>query len=192
MSRKILIVNGNPKERNFCKELANSYKEAAEGKFKLRYHQLANMAFESDLEGGYDTDTDLEEDLQEFQKAIVWADHVVIVTPVWWGSIPAKLKGLIDRTFLPGFAFKYHEGKLVPEKLLKNKTARIVMTMDTPPWYFRIFQGAPALKQLKITTLQFSGFKKVRNTMVGPVLGSSQKKRKQWINTMRMLGERGL
>ena len=49
---------------------------------------------------------------------------MVIFTPIWWGALPAKLKGLIDRTFLPGFAFQYEEGKLMPKQLLKGRTAR--------------------------------------------------------------------
>ncbi|WP_338321907.1 NAD(P)H-dependent oxidoreductase [Clavibacter michiganensis] len=32
-------------------------------------------------------------------------DHVVLVFPVWWWSMPALLKGWIDRTFIGGWAF---------------------------------------------------------------------------------------
>ena len=29
-----------------------------------------------------------------------------------WGGMPAKMKGVLDRAYLPGFAFSYHETDL--------------------------------------------------------------------------------
>ncbi|MBL4907753.1 MAG: NAD(P)H-dependent oxidoreductase [Sneathiella sp.] len=191
MKKRILLVNGNPKERSFTGALANTYKVAAEENYEIRYHQLAKMDFDPNLMTGYDTETELEEDLRDLQDSILWSDHIVIFTPVWWGSVPAKLKGMFDRTFLPGFAFKYESGKSIPEKLLKNKSARIVLTMDTPPWYFRFFQGAPALKQLKIATLKFSGYTKIRHNLIGPIMGSNEEKQAKWLERVRLLGQKG-
>ena len=57
------------------------------------------------------------------QQDILWADHLVFVYPNWWSTVPALLKGLIDRMFVPGFAFKYRENSPFWDKLLKGKTA---------------------------------------------------------------------
>lgn len=45
---------------------------------------------------------ELEEDLVKAQELIRWADHLVFVYPIWWGTMPAVLKGFFDRVFLPG------------------------------------------------------------------------------------------
>lgn len=191
MKKNILVLSGSPKENSFSDQLASAYAEAAKGNHEVRVHRIAAMHFDPDLNTGYGAEKFVEPDLKAFQESVQWADHLLIVTPIWWGALPAKLKGVFDRAFLPGFAFKYQKGKLIPEKLLKGKTARIVMTMDTPPWFYKLFQGAPALKQLKITTLEFCGFKRVRNNMLGPVINSSKAQRIKWLEMVTQLGNDG-
>jgi len=192
MTKRILLINGNPKKKSFTGELVRKYQLAANENYDVRVHQLADMVFDPNLGAGYDEQQELETDLNSFQESLKWADHIVIFTPIWWGGLPAKLKGIFDRTFLPGFAFKYHEGKSFPEKLLKNKSARIVMIMDTPPWYYKFLQGAPALKQLKNMTLKFSGYTNIRDTMIGPILGSNEAQQNKWIKQVHALGLKGL
>lgn len=191
MAKRILVLSGNPKENSYSNRLAEAYMAAAQRSHDVRIHRIADMDFDPDLDAGYGRDKSLEPDLAAFQESVRWADHMFITTPVWWGALPAKFKGVFDRTFLPGFAFKYQKGKLIPDKLLKGKTARIVMTMDTPPWYYKLFQGAPALKQLKVTTLEFCGFDRVRNNMLGPVISSNEQQRAQWLEMVARLGARG-
>jgi len=191
MAKRILVLSGNPKAVSFSGQLAEAYKDAAQRGHEVRIHRVADMAFDPDLDAGYARDKHLEPDLAAFQDSVRWADHLLITTPVWWGALPAKLKGVFDRTFLPGFAFKYQKGKLIPDKLLTGKTARIVMTMDTPPWYYSLFQGAPALKQLKIATLEFCGFARVRSNMLGPVISSDAARRAQWLEKVGRLGDEG-
>lgn len=191
MTKRILVLSGSPKENSFSNRLAEVYTDAAKHNHDVRIHRIADMAFDPDLDTGYGRDKHLEPDLAAFQESVRWSDHMLITTPVWWGAVPAKLKGVFDRTFLPGFAFKYQKGKLMPDKLLTGKTARIVMTMDTPPWYYRLSQGAPALKQLKIATLEFCGFSRVRNNMLGPVISSNETRRAQWLEMLARLGTKG-
>lgn len=146
------------------------------------------MEFDIDLSWGYEQQSSMEESLISFQASLEWCEHLVILTPLWWGSLPAKLKGLIDRTFLPEFAFQYEKGKSFPKKLLNGKTARIVITMDTPPWYYSFFQGAPAIKQLKAATLEFVGFHKVKSKMIDPIISSTKESRIRWVNDVAKLG----
>ena len=146
------------------------------------------MEFNPDLSGGYAEDHPFEDSLESFQASLEWCEHLVVFTPIWWGSLPAKLKGLIDRTFLPGFAFQYEKGNSIPKKLLQGKTARIVTTMDTPPWYYYLIQGAPAIKQLKVTTLKFVGFNSVKSKMIGPIMNSTKESRSKWVNDVSKLG----
>lgn len=188
MKKKILVLSGSPKQSSFSSHLAEVYAGAAKPHSEVHVLRLSEMLFDMDLKVGYDEPQKLEEVLEVFQHELTWADHVVLFTPIWWGSIPAKLKGLIDRSFLPGFAFQYEEGKDRPLKLLQGKSARVVMTMDTPPWYYQFVQGAPALKQLKIATLEFCGFKPVHHNMLGPIISATDETKSKWIKKISQMG----
>ena len=188
MSKRVLVLVANPKKDSFIRYLAKAYASSAEQKHEVQLLELSNMEFNLDLSGGYAEEHTIEESLKHFQASLEWCEHLVIFTPIWWGALPAKLKGLIDRTFLPGFAFQYEKGKLMPKKLLQGKTARIVMTMDTPPWYYFLVQGAPAIRQLKTATLKFVGFKSVKSKMIGPIISSTEESRSKWLNVVSKLG----
>jgi putative NADPH-quinone reductase len=191
MKKRVLVLAANPKKSSFTNHLAEVYADAAKKNHDVQLLNLSEMDFNLDLSGGYADSHAMEDSLKAFQDSLEWCDHLVILTPIWWGSLPAKLKGLIDRTFLPGFAFQYENVKSIPKKLLQGKTARIVMTMDTPPWYYVLFQGASAIKQLKTATLKFVGFNSVKSKMIGPIISSTTEARSKVINSVTKLGHSG-
>ncbi|MEL6973475.1 MAG: NAD(P)H-dependent oxidoreductase, partial [Bacteroidota bacterium] len=139
---------------------------------------------------GYQKRTELEPDLLAAWEQIQWADHLVWVHPVWWGGLPALMKGFIDRLFLPGFAFQYRENSLWWDKLLKGKTARILTTLDQPGWFYRLFYGRPSINQLKRSTLQFTGVDPVRVSIFGPIRNSKLPQREKWLEQTTKLGIR--
>lgn len=188
MSKKVLVLIANPKKESFTRHLAEVYANAADKHNEVRILHIADMEFSLDLSHGYTKGHDLEDSLIAFQKALTWCEHLVIFTPIWWGSVPAKFKGLIDRAFLPGFAFQYEKGKTIPKKLLKGRTARVIMTMDSPPWYDRFILGSPAIKQLKKPTLEFVGFHPVKIKRIGPIISSKKLTREKWAEDMAELG----
>ena len=79
----------------------------------------------------------LKPDLLAVQNSILWAQHIAWVFPVWWGGVPALMKGFLDRAFTSGWAYKFTPGSLFPVPLLKGRTAHLLVPMDTPPWYYR-------------------------------------------------------
>ena len=119
--------------------------------------------------------------MRQAQEDILWAEQLVFVFPIWWGATPALLKGFFDRTFLPGFAFKYREDSPFPEQLLKGRTAHLLVTMDTPPWYYRWVYRMPGLHQMRKTTLAFCGIKPRKTLTFGPILGSTERQRETWL-----------
>jgi len=138
--KKILIINGHPNSDSYCHALAHAYKEAAmKGGNEVWLMNTNELKFQQNLEHGYSKRTELEPDLLVAQQKITWADHLVIIHPVWWGSVPAQLKGFFDRVLLPGFAFKYREKGLLWDKLLAGKTGHVIYTTDTPLWIYRFF-----------------------------------------------------
>jgi len=116
---------------------------------------------------------------------ILWAEHLVFVYPPWWGGLPALLKGFIDRVFLPGFAFRYRKDSPWWDRLLAGRSARLLVTMDTPPWYYRWVYRMPGHNQMKRTVLEFCGIRPVRIDGFGPVKGSTPGRRAQWIEVAR-------
>jgi putative NADPH-quinone reductase len=141
------------------------------------------------LQYGYRKRTELEPDLLESWEKIKWAEHLVFVFPIWWGGMPAMLKGFFDRLFLPGFAFQYRENSVWWDKLLTGKSAHIIATMDTPYWYFRLVYGNPGIQQFKRTILQFSGINPVKVTVFSPIKNVAADKIKKHIDKTFQIGK---
>ena len=189
MSKRILVILGQPASESFCGALANSYVEGAKAAGnEVQQIALGNLSFDPVLHNGYATIQALEPDLVAAQAAITWAQHIVLVYPIWWGAMPALLKGFIDRLFLPGFAFNYREGSQFWDRLLSGRSAHLLVTMDTPPWYFRWIYRMPGHNQMKRTILEFSGIKPVSVSSFGPIKGSTQKKRERWLGQVQAYG----
>jgi len=188
MSKRVLVILGHPSTDSFCAALAERYVETAIGAGQdVRVLHLAALCFDPVLHEGYKQIQPLEPDLLKAQADITWAEHLVLVFPVWWGGVPALLKGFLDRILLPGFAFSYRKGKAFPEKLLLGRSAYLLVTMDTPPWYYKWVYRMPALHQMRKTTLAFCGIKPVATLTFGPILDSTAKQRDNWLGQARKL-----
>lgn len=186
---RILILDGHPNDDSLCRSLGAAYERGAlESGAQVRRTVVARLAFDPILRHGYRKRMDLEPDLVDAQRDILWAQHIVIVLPVWWSDMPALLKGFIDRVFLPGFSFKYRETGVFWDKLLKGRSARIVYTQDAPDWYYKFFVGRPVVRILKKGLLEFCGVGPVRVSAVGPVKSSTPGTRGKWIQKIEKLG----
>ena len=189
--KKILIIQGNPDKNSFCAALAESYKKGAlRTKADVKEIHVREIDFDPFLEFGYKKDIELEQGLMESQELIQWANHLVFVYPTWWGTMPALLKGFIDKVFLPGFGFQFRKNSVWWDKLLKGKSARLIVTMDTPAWYFRLFYGRPGHNAMKKSTLEFCGIKPVKISSIGPIKYSKKSKRISWLARVQKLGEK--
>ncbi|MEL7250887.1 MAG: NAD(P)H-dependent oxidoreductase [Bacteroidota bacterium] len=189
--KKVLLINGHPNPASFNFALAAAYRKGAEqAGAEVQQLNIAELEFSPNLKFGYQKRTELEPDLLAAWEQIQWADHLVWVHPVWWGGLPALMKGFIDRLFLPGFAFQYRENSLWWDKLLKGKTARILTTLDQPGWFYRLFYGRPSINQLKRSTLQFTGVDPVRVSIFGPIRNSKLPQREKWLEQTTKLGIR--
>lgn len=50
-----------------------------------------------------------------YQKALASSTMVIFVFPVWWGEMPAIMKGFFDRVMTPGFAYsRSSDGAVLP------------------------------------------------------------------------------
>jgi len=186
----VLIINGHPNKESFNFGLAEAYKKGLVST-NVGFEEIVidNLEFEHTLKFGYQTRMELEPDLLDAWRKILWATHIVIFMPIWWGGMPAGLKSFFERLFLPGMAFKYRENSVWWDKLLMGKSAHIVVTLDTPYWYFKWIYGNPGIKQLKGNILQFCGIKPVQITAIAPIKGSSQEFRENWLKKIERFGK---
>ncbi|MEE2729578.1 MAG: NAD(P)H-dependent oxidoreductase [Pseudomonadota bacterium] len=190
MGKNIALILGNSDDESFCAAIAETYAAAAEeAGHQVRYFKLGDIEFDPVLRHGYKQRQTLEPGLESIREAILWSDHLVLVYPIWWGSIPAVLKGMFDRVFLPGFAFKYRDNSQFWDRLLAGRSAHAIATMDTPPWYFKLVYCSPAHHQMRKTILEFSGIKPVKITSFGPVRYASDAKRAGWLGRVRRFAQ---
>ncbi len=161
-SKKVFILVGHPDSDSFNWTLADEYQKGAESAgHEARRMTLEEMSFDVVLRHGYRSIQELEPDLKMFQENIRWGDHFVVFYPTWWSTMPAKLKGLFDRTWLPGFAFHMHKNGLGWDGLLKGKSASMIITMDSNSFIQRILFG-DTTNELKRGMLMFAGFGPVK------------------------------
>ena len=189
--KRILIIQGHPDKESYCHALAEAYlKGAGESGAEVRQIKTGEIDFNLNLSFGYRQRTELEPCLEKAQQDILWAQHIVMVFPVWWGSVPAVLKGFLDRVFLPGFAFQKRPNSLWWDKLLKGRSARIISTMDQPGWYYRLAYSRPSTNAIKKLTLEFCGVKPVKVTTIGPLRHSKGSFRNNWLKRVEALGRK--
>jgi len=186
--KKILIIFSNPDKKSFGTSLGKSFIEGLKyNKHKVKELYLYDLNFDLREKGNIEKQI-LEEDIKGSQKLILWADHIVFCYPIWWYNFPAVLKGFFDRTLQSGFAFEY-KTSLLPDKLLKGKTAEALVTMDAPPIFYKFVIGAKDRSILK-NMLAFCGVKVISHNYFGSVRKSSDIIKKKWLNKSYKLGLR--
>lgn len=186
---RTLIIQSHPDKKSLCHRLADEYEKGAiEKGGEVRRINLTDLSFNPNLRNGYRLVQNLEQDLIEAQNNIKWANHLVIIYPVWWSSVPAILKGFIDRVFLPGFAFKYRENSSNWDKLLSGRSARLIITSDAPVWYLYMAYFHPAVNMMKKAVLEFCGVSPVTVSSFGQIRGSSEKRIEKIIYEVYRMG----
>jgi NAD(P)H dehydrogenase (quinone) len=189
--KRVLIILGHPRADSLSAAMAEQYRLGAlASQAEVRVLALAQLAFDPLLRPDDVDAQPLEADLQAAQEAIRWARHLVFVYPIWWGAMPALLKGFIDRVFLSGFAYRYRNNSAWWDRLLAGRSARLITLMDTPPWYFRWVYRMPGHHQMKRTILEFSGIRPVRISSFGAVRQASAGRREHWLRQAFRLGRR--
>lgn len=193
--KNIFILVGHPDADSTVGSLATAYAEGGKaGGHEVRRMNIGEMQFDPILHKGYKEIQALEPDLLEVQENFKWADHIVILYPNWWCSMPALLKGMFDRMWLPGFAFNFKKdkdgnrtSKLI--KMFKGKSARVVVTTGTHPIMIR-FHFGDFTNEIIRGILGFSGLAPVRLTTYGPSEKASEKKKDTWRTEMYTFGQK--
>jgi NAD(P)H dehydrogenase (quinone) len=177
----VLLIDGHPDEGRYCSHLLDIYERALPSDYDVSRVALRDLSFTPHLRHGYRKRTEWEPDLAALAEKLDACDHVVFVFPMWWGAEPAELKGLLDRLFLPGFTFAYHENDTWWDKNMVGRSADAIITMDTPPIFHRFAHGNAIINRWKKQILEFSGFKPARILPLGQVkFGGAEKHAAKW------------
>ena len=191
MARRTAIIQGHPDRvgHHLCHALADAYaKGAAQAGHEVQRIEVAALEFPW-LHTMEEFNSDaVPQQLQAAQSAIGDAEHLLIVYPLWLGSMPAILKAFFEQVIRPGFAFAPggRLGGKVPR--LKGKSARIVVTMGMPVLIYRWYFGAHSLRSLERNILRFCGIGPIRESLFGIVEAASPAKRERWLAAMHRLG----
>ena len=191
--KKIVVLLGHPDSTDtHSSQLALLYETAAKkAGHEVRATRLGDMHFDPILHKGYKEIQALEPDLKKLQDDIRWADHLVIIYPNWWGTMPALLKGLFDRMWLPGFCFSFYKegmGKQLNlwHRLMRGKTARVIVLSGTHPFLIYLMFG-DYTNEIYKGILWFAGFK-TKLTRFGPSEKAPEWKWAQWRKKVIRLG----
>jgi NAD(P)H dehydrogenase (quinone) len=125
---------------------------------------------------------------EKYREKINQADTLIFIYPVWWYGVPAILKGFFDRVLVSGFAFKY-DGKL-PKGLLKNKSAWVIYTIDSPSFYIRLFRNNAEWTVVRDAVLKFCGIKNIKRTRLTSVKHSTYETRQKWLQKIYQLSKK--
>lgn len=188
MTRAVLIQgHPDPAGGHYGHALADAYAAgAAAGGHEVRRIEIAALDFpllrrKEEWERG-----DAPPALAEAQEAIRWCGHIVLIYPLWLGTMPALVKGFLEQTFRPSLWAGLEGGQWKPH--LTGRSARVVVTMGMPALAYRWYFGAHSLKSLERNVLKFSGIRPVRHSLIGTVEGGKAGHRERWLEEMETFG----
>lgn len=192
--KNVLVIQGHPDAATprLCHALADAYAEGARAAgHDVRRLDVAALDFpllrsQHDWEHG-----ELPPGLRQAQEDIRWAQHLVLVFPLWLGDMPALLKGFLEQAMRPGFAFAYGEDRAsFAKKGLTGRSARVVVTMGMPALAYRWYFRAHSVKSLERNILGFVGIAPVHETLVGMVGKLTPETAGEWMDKLRLLGRK--
>ncbi len=190
--KKILVFLGNPTKDSYSGRIADSYETGAkESGHEVVRINIEDLRFDPILHQGYKTIQELEPDLKMLQEKIQWANHVVFIYPNWWCSMPAAMKGMFDRMWLPGFAFNFDKQTKKLIKRLDGKTGRVIIIAGTHSPFMTWWKFGDYTNEISHGILGFAGIK-TRVSAFGPTDKVSKDVLDHWVDQIKKLGSRAL
>lgn len=179
---KVLVVYSHPNPKSFNAAILGTVKDelgkaGAEVKVKDLYAMnwnpvLSGSDFEQFSSGK------LPSDIAREQADVSWADLLIFISPIWWYTVTAMLKGYVDRVMGHGFAYEYTETG--PRGKLTDKRALLITTSGADE---KTARETGMLDALNTTLVQgifnFCGFKeaKCKNCFAVPFVSDDDRRR---------------
>ncbi len=186
---RILVVLGHPDPEpgHLCRALADAYVAGArEAGHEVRRVDVSALDFPVLRKPSDFWKAEPHEALMPAVEGFRWAEHVVLVFPLWHGMLPAYFKAFLEQVLRPGLA--YEETGRFPRGLFGGRSARIVVTMAMPASFYRLWYHSHGVKALEHNMLRLVGIKRIHTTMFGMADSASEAIRSGWLGTMAQLG----
>lgn len=185
----VTLLTAHPLKDSFNHSLADAWQRGAEAAgATVRRFEVSDLQFDPVLRSGYRKPMQDEPDLAKVRAAFEASSHVTWVFPTWWANLPGSLKSLLDRLLLPRWSFRFEDGQLLPEGLLKGRSTRYVTTMDSPSLWYRILQHDALAGSFGRGTLSFVGFKPIERTLLFGVRTMKEPVRAKWLQKLEAQG----
>ena len=192
MSKKILVLCGHPDKDSYTGIVADHYQAGAQDNgHEVMRANIGELHFDPILHKGYKEIQPLEPDLVELQNKFRAADHIVIIYPNWWCTMPAILKGLFDRFWLPGFAFNFNKQARKIEKHLTGKTARVIILSGSHSPFQTWWRFGDFTNEIQYGILEFAGIRTAVSAY-GPCENVDGICREKWLREVERMGKKGI
>ncbi len=127
------------------------------------------------------------DDVEKYQQDIAWAERITFVYPLWWGHMPAMLKGFIDRVFTHGFAYEYDENGV--NGLLSGKVVQqIINTGNTSEYLGQSGMHSAIRKDQEGGIFEFCGMT-AATTFFGSIATSTDEERQAYLGSIKEIVE---
>ncbi|MDO1558596.1 NAD(P)H-dependent oxidoreductase [Brevundimonas sp. 2R-24] len=188
---RILIINGHPdpSAERLVAALAGAYASGArEAGHEVREITLGELDFPVLRSAEAFNDQPPPPVIAAVQRDIKWAQHMVVVFPLWLGGLPAMTKGFFEQAFRPQFTMRWRKNQF-PQGLLGGLTCRLVVTMGMPALAFQMLFGAHGVKSFQRSVLGLAGIKTTGRTLIG---GAGEGfEAEPWLRRLHALGRAG-
>jgi len=121
------------------------------------------------------------------QEKVVLAAHLLVIYPLWLGSMPAIVKAFFEQLSRSEFAVGQN-AKGWPRQMLKGRSARVAVTMGMPAAAYRLCFGADGVKSFGSGVLRMAGFSPIKETLVGGVGALSSARAEAQLRRFEKLG----
>ena len=191
MPKTVCVINGHPDpaKGHFVEALADAYAHGAgEGDHTVSRIDIARLPIEFLRNAAEFGRPPCEAIIAERAK-IASADHVVLIYPLWMGSMPALCKAFLEQVGRDGFMMDTSdEANEMPVRKMAGKSVRLIVTMGMPGFAYRLIFGAHSVKAVKQGIFRLVGFKPVRHTILGMVEAAGAEGRAKMIARVQALG----
>ena len=182
---KVLIVYAHPYEGSFNKAiLDNTLEGLKHAGHEVELINLNEEGFNPVLTreelAKYPDGEYLDPNVGEYLAKIKDAKHLVFIFPIWWGEVPAILKGFFDKVLLKKEAYDFKG--MMPTPKLKGRSATVISTMNSPKIYYNYILKAPVKQTVIKDTLKLCGIKPVKWIEFSQVVSTTDTKRERMLD----------
>lgn len=161
---------------------AMNFKAVADGRDFLERANPDYLKYQEEQKQAYKSGK-LAPDIVAEQEKLLWCDYLIMLFPMWYFSMPAIMKGWVDRVLTAGFA--YGDGKWYDDGGLKGRKAMIAVTTGSPDDWFGVDRINPEIKEIlfhiNFGVLYFVGFDMLEPFVAWQPSHVSQKKREGYL-----------